>query len=99
MDFGKFDGKTIEEIKADTLDKTSDTVRSMAFRMAMLKAISYRENDIAPEDFDMAWNREYAKEWEKLKDKDSQELAVIGLLDLLTSGASIDEVFGRGKEE
>ena len=85
---------SLEERKAEMLDAISDAVREMVKRIAMLKAISYRENDIAPEDFDTVFNRELSKAWEKVKDKQSHELAAMALLDMLSKGLDPDELLG-----
>ena len=84
---------SLEERKARLLDSISDAVREMAKKIAMMKAISYRENDIAPEDFDTVFNRELKKEWEKVKDKQSHELAAMALLELLSQGIDPEGLF------
>lgn len=83
-----------EEQRAELLDSISDAVREMAKKIAMMKAISYRENDIAPEDFDTVLNRELSKAWEKVKDKQAHELAAMALFDMLSKGLDPDEIFG-----
>lgn len=85
---------TSEERKDELLESTSDAVRHYASRLAMMKAILKEENGISPEDFDKALFREYEKEWDKFKDKNSAQLAMIGMLELLKNGADISDVIG-----
>ena len=85
---------TEEERQAEMLDSLSNTVRDMARKLAMLKAIAKNENDISPEEFDKVWNREYSKCYSKLEGKSSSELAIIGLAEMLAGGADLGELLG-----
>lgn len=85
---------TEEERQAEMLDSLSNTVRDMARKLAMLKAIAKEENDITPEEFDKVWNREYSRCYSKLEGKSSAELALIGLAEMLAGGADIQELLG-----
>ena len=85
---------TEEERQAEMLDSLSNTVRDMARKLAMLKAIAKEENDITPEEFDKVWNREYSRSYSKLEGKSSEELALIGLAEMLAGGADIQELLG-----
>lgn len=75
-----------EEQKAELLDGISDNIRSHAKHIAMLKAISRQVNGIEPEDFDKALNRQLDKEWDKLKGKNQEQLAMIALGYLMEKG-------------
>lgn len=86
-----------EERKRELLDSTSDAVRHEARHLAMLKAISYRENGIEPEEFDAALERELRKAWDRVKDKSSVELAIMGLFEMASNGADIGELIGGVK--
>lgn len=89
-----------DEEKSDMLmDSLSDSVRKGAHQIAMLKAIAKEEQGITPEDFDKAWTKEFDKEWNKLKDKKGHELALIGLLEMITDGASVEEIFVESEEK
>ncbi len=88
-DFQKLD---YEEQGAQLFDEISDSVRQMAKRLMMMKAIAKNEHDLAPEDFDKALERELKKEWDKVKDKDSHQLAIMGLLDMISNGAAPEEI-------
>ena len=85
---------TEEERQAEMLASLSNTVRDMARKLAMLKAIAKEENDITPEEFDKVWNREYSRSYSKLEGKSSAELALIGLAEMLAGGADIQELLG-----
>ena len=85
---------TEEERQDAMLDSLSSAVRDMARKLAMLKAIAKDENNITPEDFDKAWNREYSRSYSKLEGKSSAELALIGLAEMLAGGADIHELLG-----
>ena len=90
-DFKKLD---CEEQRAALFDDMSDAVRSMAKKLMMMKAMAKNEHDLAPEDFDKALERELKKEWDKVKDKDSHQLAIMGLLELAAGGVDIEEILG-----
>lgn len=83
---------TPEERKADLLNSMSDAVRELARKIAMMKAIAKEENGVDPAEFDKALNRELDKAWDKVKDKNGQELALIGLLELAVSGEDIAKI-------
>lgn len=85
---------TEEERQAEMLDSLSNTVRDMARKLAMLKAIAKDENDIAPEEFDKVWNREYSRCYSKFEGKSSHELALIGLAEMVANGANIEDLLG-----
>lgn len=85
---------TEEEIQAEMLDSLSNTVRDLARKLAMLKAIAKDKNDIAPEEFDKVWNREYSRNYSKLEGKSSHELALIGLAELIANGATLEDLLG-----
>lgn len=85
---------TEEERQAEMLDSLSNTVRDMARKLAMLKAIAKEETDITPEEFDKVLNREYTRSYSKLEGKSSHELALIGLAEMLAGGADIQELLG-----
>lgn len=87
-----------EERKAEMLDSISDAVRVEAHHLAMLKAISNKENGIEPEEFDKAFERELNKAWNKVKDKSSVELAFIGMLEMATNGFVIEDIVWEVKE-
>ena len=65
---------------------------------SMLKAISNKENGIEPEEFDKAFERELNKAWNKVKDKSSVELALIGMLEMATNGSAIEDIVWEVKE-
>ena len=88
-DFKKLDP---EEQREQLLYDMSDSVRQMTKRLMMMKAIAKNEHNLAPEDFDKALERELKKEWDKVKDKDSHQLAIMGLLDMVSNGADIEEI-------
>ena len=90
---------TVEEQREYMLDALSDAVRDMAHRIMMLKALANAHNGINPEDFDKAFEKECSKEWEKVKGKNSHELAFMGMLEMMSDGMSIEEVFGESEEE
>ena len=90
-DFKKLD---YEEQRAQLFDDMSDEVRHMAKSLMMMKAIAKNEHDLAPEDFDKALERELKMEWDKVKDKDSHQLAIMGLLELAAGGVDIEEILG-----
>ena len=92
----RFKNMSLEEQRADLLDSASDAIRGIAKQIAMIKAISYRKNNIAPEDFDAVLNRELSKAWEKVKDKQSHELAAMAFLEMISNGADPEEIL-RGK--
>lgn len=75
-------------------ERTADLVRSVARKLAMMKAMAHIDGGLDPEDFDRALDRELKKEWDKVKDKSGLELAVIGLLELATNGVDLTEIFG-----
>lgn len=83
-----------EEKTQELLDGISDVVRTISGRLMMVKAIAYRENDIAPEDFDKALERELRKAWNKVKDKTSEELALMAFAELVANGANPIELLG-----
>jgi len=85
---------TQEEQKAELLDGISDSVREIARKIAMIKAIAKNENGIDPEDFDKAVEKELRKAWDKVKDKNSMELAIMGLFEMATAGEDISEILG-----
>ena len=85
---------TEEERQTEMLDSLSNAVRDMARKLAMLKAIAKDENDIAPEEFDKVWDREYSRCYSKLEGKSSHELALIGLAELVANGATIEDLLG-----
>ena len=85
---------TPEERRADLLDSTSDQVRSIAKQLAMMKAIAHVESGLDPEDFDRALDRELKKAWDKVKDKNGHELAVLALLEMATNGVDPAEILG-----
>ena len=85
---------TEEELQSELLDSMSNTVRDMARKLAITKAIAKDENDISPEEFDKVWNREYSRCYSKLEGKSSHELAIISLAELLAGGADIRELLG-----
>lgn len=85
---------TDEERKERMLESLSEVVRDMARKLAMLKAMAKEENDIAPEEFDKALNREYSRSYSKFEGKSSSELALIGLAEMLAGGADIHELLG-----
>lgn len=90
----RFRNMSPEERSEELLNSTSDAVRDMAKKLAMLKAIAHVENGVAPEDFDKAWEREFRKAWDKVKNKTGQELAVMALLDMMAGGADIEKILG-----
>ena len=90
---------TEEEQREYILDALSDAVRDLAHRIMMLKAIANAHDDIKPEDFDKAFEKVCSKEWEKVKDKSSHELAFMGMLEMMSDGMSFEEVFGESEEE
>jgi hypothetical protein len=92
MNLEEFKKLDHEEQRAQLFDKMSDAVRSMAEKLMMMKAIAKNEHDLAPEDFDKALERELKKEWDKVKDKDSHQLAIIGLLDIISDGGDPEKI-------
>lgn len=88
-----------EERMQYALDSLSDAVKDLAHRIMMLKAMANTHNGINPEDFDKAFEKECSKEWDKVKDKTEHELAVMGMLEMMTHGMSIEEIFGESEEE
>jgi hypothetical protein len=99
MDRAKFLAMTEEEQKEASMDALSDAVRDAAHRLMMLRALANTHNGIDPEDFDKAFEKECSKEWDKVKDKSSSELALMGMLEMMAGGMSIEEVFGESEEE
>ena len=85
---------TEEEMQAEMLDSLSNAVRDYARKLAMMKAIAKDKNDIAPEEFDKVWNREYSRCYSKLEGKSSYELALIGLAELIANGSDIEDLLG-----
>lgn len=85
-----------EEQKIEMLAGISDAVRDSVHKLMMMKAIAKHENDLSPENFDAALNRELKREWEKLKDKSEEEIAIIGLFDMAMDGAKIEEILQQG---
>ena len=79
-------GMSLEEQKAEMLDRISDSIRAHAKHIAMLKAISRQMNGIEPEDFDKALNRELEKAWGRVKDADENQLAIMALGELMANG-------------
>ena len=92
MNLEEFKKLDHEGQRAELFDNMSDAVRQMAKKLMMMKAIAKNENNLAPEDFDKALERELKKEWDKVKDKDSHQLAIMGLLEILADGADIEEI-------
>lgn len=92
MNIEEFKKLDHEEQRAQLLYDMSDSVRHMAKKLMMMKAMAKNENDLAPEDFDKALERELKKEWDKVKDKNSHQLAIMGLLEIVADGADIEEV-------
>ena len=90
----RFRQMTQEEQKAELLDGISDSVREIARKIAMIKAIAKNENGIDPEDFDKAVEKELRKAWDKVKDKNSMELAIMGLFEMATAGEDFSEILG-----
>ena len=88
----EFKAKSPEEKKADLLDSMSDAVSGCARKLMMMKAMAKSDLDLAPEDFDQALERELKKQWDKVKDKDSYQLAIMGLLDMMADGTDIEEL-------
>ena len=84
---------TVEE-KMNFLNETSDGVKNHAHSLAMIKAMACIATDLTPEEFDIALQKELNREWEKLKDKNEHQLAIIGLLDMLNDGADVERIFG-----
>lgn len=76
------------------LDQTSDGVKNHAHSLAMIKAMTCNATELTPEEFDMALEKELKKEWEKLKDKDAHQLAIIGLLDMAVDGIDPESILG-----
>ena len=85
---------TPEEKKQELLVSTSDMVKELAKKLMMMKAIAYREADLAPEEYDRALARELDRAWEKFKDKTGEELAMMALLELMAHGADVKEILG-----
>lgn len=81
-----------EERKADILRAMSDAVKEYARRIAMMKAIAYRNNDVAPKEFDAVFEKELSRAWDGVKDKEMHELAIMGLLEMATHGVDISEI-------
>lgn len=80
------------------LDSLSDAVRDLAHRIMMLKAMANTHNGINPEDFDKAFEKECTREWDKVKDKNSSELALMGMLEMLANGVDISDMFESEEE-
>lgn len=99
MDRKTFLAMTEEERMEKSMDDLSDAVRDFAHRLMMMKAMANTHNGINPEDFDKAFEKECTKEWDKVKDKSEHELAVMGMLEMMASGMTIEEVFGESEEE
>ena len=85
---------TPEERKQELLVSTSDMVKELAKKLMMMKAIAYREADLAPEEYDRALARELDRAWEKFKDKTGEQLAVMALLELMSHGTDVEEILG-----
>ncbi len=85
---------TPEEKKQDLLVSTSDMVKELAKKLMMMKAIAYREADLAPEEYDRALARELDRAWEKFKDKTGEQLALMALLELMSHGTDVEEILG-----
>ena len=92
---------THESLKIDSvkneeefLDRTSDSVKRYAHAIAMTKKGVLLQSEITEEDFDIALEREIAKEWEKVKDldMDGYMLRVIG--ELMMEGVDPERLFG-----
>lgn len=80
-----------EEQRMDKLlNSMSDSVKEHAHHLSMLKAIAHEEAQISPEDFDDALKREMDKEWEKLKDLNGVQLALVAAADLMKNGHSLE---------
>ena len=99
---------TKESLKVDAvksvdefLDRTSDSVKAYAHAIAMTKKGVLLQSEITEEDFDIALEREIAKEWDKVKDldMDGYMLRVIG--ELMIDGISLERIFGEdnGKKD
>ena len=99
MDRKAFLAMTEEERMEASMDALSDAVRDFAHRIMMLKALANTHDGISYEDFDKAFEKECSKEWDKVKDKSSSELALMGMLEMMASGMSLEEVFGERGEE
>lgn len=99
MDKKSIRAMTEEEYQEYLMDSLSDAVRSFAHKITLLKALANAEQNIKPEDFDRAFEKELAKEWDKVKNKTKNELAVMGMLEMLASGMPIEEFFGESEEE
>lgn len=84
---------TQEEYKEAILDLTSDAVRELARKVAMLKAVAHVDSDIDPADFDKVWEKELDKEWRRVKDKTSRELVAMAMLDMMSHGVDIGQMF------
>lgn len=91
-DIERIRSMTPEEQYAEMLDTLSDMIRGFAKRIAMNKAIAYREHNVAPEDFDAALERELRKAWNKVKDKTAHELALMAFLELISNGMDPEKI-------
>lgn len=85
---------TPEEKKQELLVSTSDMVKELAKKLMMMKAIAYREADLAPEEYDRALARELDRAWEKFRDKTGEQLALMALLELMSHGTDVEEILG-----
>jgi len=94
IDRERIKNMTLEEKKQELLVSTSDMVKELARRLMMMKAIAFREADLAPEEYDRALARELDRAWEKFKDKTREDLALMALLELVTEGEDVEEILG-----
>lgn len=97
MDFKAMMNMDPEEMKMHMLDSMSDAVRALCKHLALLKAVAYRQEAVSPEDFDKAFERTYSREWDEVKDKTMDQLALIMLLEMATKGEDVDALFEEVK--
>jgi tRNA U34 5-carboxymethylaminomethyl modifying GTPase MnmE/TrmE len=79
------------EQKLDELfDSLSESVKRYADDLATMKAILKTQFDVAPEDFDIALNKELRKRWDEVKDLTREQLTLRVLGDLLKNGHGLE---------
>lgn len=84
--------------KEEALDAMSDAVRGMAHGIAMTKKSIVLSGLVTAEDFDIAFNRQFKKEWNAIKDLDESGYMNRVLADMLTEGLDLETVFGGGED-
>lgn len=90
---------TEEEMAEELLDRLSDAVKRAASDIALMKAVAKEECDVEPEEFDKALQRELRKEWNIVKDKTGEELALMAFAKMVLAGNADIEAIEIGDEE